>query len=47
MLERLRHPAWRIPLLYLVVALPWVFLTDLLVRTTTPSVQVENILASI
>lgn len=47
MLERLRHPAWRIPLLYLLVALPWVFLTDLLVRTATPSVEVENLLASI
>lgn len=44
---RLRHPAWRIPLLYLLVALPWVFLTDLLVRTVTPSVEVENIIASI
>lgn len=47
MIGRLRHPAWRIPLLYLLVALPWVFLTDLLVRTMTPSVEVENFLASV
>ena len=47
MRERLRYPAFRIPLVYLVVALPWVLLTDLLVRWASPSVEVENVLASI
>ena len=37
MLQRLRHPAVRISLTYLAVALPWVFLTDLLVRGVTAS----------
>jgi len=47
LLQRLRYPAVRIPLIYLAVALPWVLLTDLLVRWGSPSVEVENILASI
>lgn len=47
MRQRLRYPAIRIPLMYLAVALPWVLLTDLLVRWASPSVDVENVFASI
>ncbi len=47
MRQQLKHPAIRIPLIYAVVALPWVFLTDLLVRWASPTVEVENILSSL
>jgi len=41
------RPAARIALIYVAVALPWVLFTDLVVRTFSPSVEVENVLASI
>ncbi|MEX2374091.1 MAG: EAL domain-containing protein [Dehalococcoidia bacterium] len=42
-----QSPALRIALIYLAVALPWVLLTDLLVRWITPTIDAENFLASI
>jgi len=41
------RPAARIALIYLAVALPWVLFTDLAVRTFSPSVEIENVLASV
>ena len=46
MFRRLLHPTIRIPVIYLAVAVPWVFLTDLLVRWIAPSDGIEAALAS-
>jgi len=47
MRQRLQHPAIRISVVYGLLALPWVLLTDLLVRWASPTVEIENILGSI
>lgn len=47
MRQRLQHPAFRIPLLYLAVALPWVLFTDFLVRELSPSVESGDAIASL
>ena len=44
--RRLLHPTVRIPVIYLAVAVPWVFLTDVLVRWAAPSDGVEAAVAS-
>lgn len=46
MFRRLLHPTVRIPVIYLAVAVPWVFLTDVLVRWAAPSDGIEAALAS-
>lgn len=41
------HPGTRIVLVYLALALPWVLLTDLVVRGLAPSQQVEDVITSV